>query len=116
MVVLPGGMPGAENLSNSEDLIKILDQRFEKNELIAAICASPAVILNKHGFLGGKKATCHEDFSHQLSKEIFVDAKMVNSENLITADGPGSAIKFSIEIIKTLIGRKESEKIKRLMS
>ena len=41
---------------------------------------------------------------------------MVNSENLITADGPGSAIKFSIEIIKTLIGRKESEKIKRLMS
>lgn len=116
MVVLPGGMPGAENLSNSDILKKMLGHRFEKNELVAAICASPAVILNKFGLLDGMNATCHEDFYHQLSKEVYVDESVVNSENLITANGPGSAIKFSLEIIKTIRGKKESEKIERIMS
>ena len=43
LVVLPGGIPGAEHLRDSAELIGILKHQREKERLYGAICASPAV-------------------------------------------------------------------------
>ncbi|PIU39866.1 MAG: DJ-1 family protein, partial [Candidatus Omnitrophica bacterium CG07_land_8_20_14_0_80_50_8] len=61
-VVLPGGMPGAANLNQSEALKDLLQKMKRAGKIIAAICASPAVVLAPNGILEGKKATCYPGF------------------------------------------------------
>ncbi len=67
LIVLPGGIPGAVNLKNSVVLAELLKKQNNENKLYGAICASPAVVLEHHGLLEGKKATCHPMFVDQLS-------------------------------------------------
>jgi 4-methyl-5(b-hydroxyethyl)-thiazole monophosphate biosynthesis len=70
LVVLPGGIPGAEHLRDAEALIDILKRQREKRRLYGAICASPAVVLEHHGLLAGHQATCHPGFVDQLTIRI----------------------------------------------
>ena len=44
LVVLPGGIPGAEHLRDSAALVGILRRQRETKRLYGAICASPAVV------------------------------------------------------------------------
>ena len=43
-VLLPGGMPGAANLRDSEELRKIIQDVYERKGLCAAICAAPILL------------------------------------------------------------------------
>lgn len=45
-LILPGGMPGAINLSQCEQLTSGLLSHYRAGNHIAAICASPAVVLH----------------------------------------------------------------------
>ena len=47
-VVIPGGMPGATNISNSERAIDFIKHLLEQGKMVSSICASPAVVLAKH--------------------------------------------------------------------
>ena len=58
VLILPGGMPGAEHLASSIKVKDLIRQMFDKKKLIAAICASPAVILAPMGQIG--RASCRE--------------------------------------------------------
>jgi 4-methyl-5(b-hydroxyethyl)-thiazole monophosphate biosynthesis len=53
MIALPGGMPGAERLRDSDDLSKLLMNQNKNKKYIAAMCASPAVVLASKGILDG---------------------------------------------------------------
>ena len=55
-VVLPGGLPGADNLKKSKAVEALLKRVKESQKIIAAICASPARVLAPQGILDGKKA------------------------------------------------------------
>lgn len=55
MVVLPGGMSGAKYLSESEKVLSFLKSFNENKKFIAAICASPALVLTKAGIVDNKK-------------------------------------------------------------
>ena len=59
LIVLPGGLPGAENLRDSIELTNMLKKQADSDRLYAAICASPAYILQQHGLLKGRRATCY---------------------------------------------------------
>lgn len=62
-LILPGGMPGASNLYEFAPLQGLLkNQLASKDGRIAAICASPAVVLGQLGLLKGRKATCYPGF------------------------------------------------------
>src|SRR4051812_28785899 len=69
-IVLPGGMPGAENLAKSDAVSRLLDQAVKEGKLIAAICASPAVVLAPRGILSGRKATCYPGFENRFGSNI----------------------------------------------
>ena len=43
-VILPGGMPGAENLSKSSIVIQTIKKFYQENKIVAAICAAPFVL------------------------------------------------------------------------
>ena len=89
---------------------KILE--FNKTEkLVAAICFGP-IVLVKAGILNGKTATCYPTFE---TKKIFKKEKIkyltgvVINDNIITADGPGSAKKFADKILKYLKEKKSGK-------
>jgi 4-methyl-5(b-hydroxyethyl)-thiazole monophosphate biosynthesis len=96
-IVLPGGNPGYKNLENSQQVINFIKAYNNRGKLIAAICASPT-ILEKIGVLEGKKATCYPTMKDKLKN--YVDERVVVDKNVITSQGPGTAIEFALEIVR----------------
>lgn len=104
-IVLPGGMPGAENLSKSKALRDILERMDEAGRQIGAICAAPAVALASTGILDGRKATCYPSFESRFGKAIiFSPDRVVVDRNIITSRGPGTALEFALALAQTLTG------------
>lgn len=104
-LVLPGGMPGAQNLHDYVPLTKLLNKQAASEEgRIAAICAAPAVVLGAEGFLRGKKATCYPGFEHLLEGAEYVKAPVVIDGKYVLAPGPAWAAVFSLAIVKEQLG------------
>ena len=111
-VVIPGGMPGAENISNSSEAVSLIRVVANAGGLVAAICAAPAVVLAKHGFLDGKRATCYPGYEEQFGDSTeFSEDRVVTDGNLITSRGPGTAAEFAVAIIKKLAGEEAASQI-----
>ena len=112
-VVIPGGMPGASNIAASKEADAIIRNFFEKGKLVAAICASPAVVLAPKGILKGKNATCYPGFEKDLTAAgaSFLESRVVRDGNLITSRGPGTAAEFAFEIIGYLLGPEAAKPI-----
>lgn len=104
MLVCPGGMPGASNLAADPVLSHMLKEQFEQGRYVAAICAAPAVTLAPLGILAGRRATCYPGFEPQLAEAsaTHVAQRVVTDGNVITANGPSSAIPFALELITVL--------------
>lgn len=110
-IFLPGGMPGATNLSNSSLLISMLQKQAQSGKYYGAICASPAVVLAAHGLLEGKKATCYPGFESKLPN--YQAERVICDKNCITAQSPGSAQEFALKIIAVLDSESASQKIRQ---
>ncbi|XAR56476.1 hypothetical protein NMG60_11036982 [Bertholletia excelsa] len=53
LIVLPGGLGGAQAFAKSENLVNLLKKQKEANRAYGAICASPALVLEPQGLLKG---------------------------------------------------------------
>ncbi|MFO8052879.1 MAG: DJ-1/PfpI family protein, partial [Candidatus Omnitrophota bacterium] len=112
--ILPGGMPGAENLAKSESVKKLLLCLNNQEKTIAAICASPAVVLAPLGILDNKTATCYPGMEKSFSNStIYKNQKVVIDKNIITSQGPATALKFALEIVEQLAGKEIANKVAR---
>ncbi len=102
-LVIPGGMPGATNIANNNKAVLGICMALDSSKWVAAICASPAVVLAGNNMLGFRKATCYNapDFINALG-ENYTGKDVENDRFLITANGPKSAFKFSMEIANVL--------------
>ena len=108
-VILPGGMPGSENLDKSHYTDIFINKVTSSGGKIGAICAAPFV-LGKRGLLKGKKAVCYPGFENQLDGALICnDASVVTDGNIITAKGMGVALPFAKELAKELLGCTDSE-------
>lgn len=107
-IILPGGMPGADNLDKSSAVHKAVDYCAEKGRIISAICAAP-FILGKKGLLKGKKATCFPGFEEYLEGAEVVEKGVVTDGNIVTARGAGVAWEFGAAIL-TALGQAEKSK------
>jgi len=101
-IVIAGGMPGATNISNCQKAVSDITKANEQGKLVGAICASPAVVLARHGLIKDK-ATCYPapEFIKALG-DSYIESDVVVCQNIITANGPKSALKFAFEIEKWL--------------
>lgn len=111
LIVLPGGMPGAEHLRDCAVLIDLLKQQKTAGKFYAAICASPAVVLMPHGLLEGKKATCHPAFHDKLTDASAASQRIVTDGNCITSQGPGTVLEFAIELVRCLFGQARADQV-----
>ncbi len=109
-VILPGGMPGSQNLYENSKVHEAIDFANDNNKLICAICAAP-FILGRKGLLEGKEATCFPGFENELKGAIVKNEGVVKSDNIITAQGAGVAWEFGERIARELVGCEKSQKI-----
>lgn len=110
-VVIPGGLPGATNLRDDERVIDTVKTLYEKDKLVAAICAGP-VVLERAGIIKGKKITSYPGFEKELEGAKYQASPIVVDGNIITARGPYYAVNFAISIIDYLLGKEKAEELK----
>ena len=109
-LICPGGMPGSTNLANFEALCDLLKVHKGK---IAAICAAPGVVLAPLGLLDGREATCYPGFEAECRKNgaIMRDVPVMALDNLITANGPSSALRFALDIVANSMGENVAQQV-----
>ena len=115
LVALPGGMPGAEHVRDSRDLETILKRQRREGRLYAAICAAPVVVLQHHGLLAGRRATCHPDFADQLHDAAEVENRVVVDGPCVTSRGPGTALEFALKLVELLYDEQKAQGIAERM-
>jgi 4-methyl-5(b-hydroxyethyl)-thiazole monophosphate biosynthesis len=110
LVALPGGMPGAEHLRDSDTLISLLERQNKESKLYGAVCASPAVVLASKG-LAAEGATCYPApvFREALTKPV--DDDVAVTDNLTTSQGPGTSLKFALQLGEQLYGKEKADEI-----
>lgn len=113
VIFLPGGLPGAENLSVCEPLITAIRQALEDGRRVAAICAAPGVVLGRHGFLEGKNATCFPGFEKEFVGAEYTMQGVVTDGNITTGRGLGFAIDLGLELVKLLESEEKAEDTKK---
>lgn len=109
-LILPGGMPGATNLSQFAPLNTLLINQAQAGK-IAAICASPGVVLGPLGILDGKEATCYPGFEDKMPDAIHRDAPVIALDRIITANGPSSALRFALAIVANSMGENVAQEV-----
>lgn len=112
MIVLPGGMPGMENLKKDDRVLSLLRTMEEKGKYTAAICASP-VVLAEAGLLDGRRATGYPGFLEGLGLDgvSLSEESVVRDGKVITSRGPGTAMDFSLELVEVLAGRETRDRV-----
>ena len=110
MIVLPGGMPGAANLDAHVGLKNKIKQFNEQNRPLAAICAAPMVLGNL-GILQGKKAVCYPGFEKYLKDAEVLTVPVVESGNVITGRGIGTALEFALLIVEKAVSSEKAKLI-----
>ena len=116
LIALPGGIPGAENLKKSEILAELLKTQNSEDKLYGAICASPALVLEHHGLLAGKRATCHPGFVEKLGSHDHVSEKVVVDKNCVTGKGAGTSIEFALELLEIVMGKDKRREVAKGMA
>jgi 4-methyl-5(b-hydroxyethyl)-thiazole monophosphate biosynthesis len=111
LVVLPGGMPGAERLRDSQELAQILQNQKARDMPLAAICAAPQVVLETQGFLEGRCATAHPAFSGKLHNQDAVEQRVVMDKGVMTSRGPGTAFEFALSLVSYLFGDEKMNEV-----
>ena len=114
LLVLPGGMPGAATLGESDELRKLLLYFAEAGKPLAAICAAP-MVLGKLGLLQGRKATCYPGFEQYLEGADYTAALVEKDGNIITGKGPGAAMDFAFALVDLLVGEEKVKELKEAM-
>ena len=112
MIILPGGMPGTENLDNSRIVDSAIRAAHKNGGYLCAICAAP-MVLGKRGFLNGKSAVCFPGFEKYLEgATVSKTEALVRDGNIITAKGMGVALDFGLALVEALKGKDTAERIK----
>jgi 4-methyl-5(b-hydroxyethyl)-thiazole monophosphate biosynthesis len=111
-IVLPGGDPGYSNLSKSRLIVDAVHSLNDRGKLIAAICYSP-MLLSKIGLLEGRTATIYpgkeREIPYPRGEKVVVDG------NIITSQGPGTAIDFALAIVEYLLGPEKAANMRRVV-
>jgi len=112
MIVLPGGLPGADNLKADERIIKRLQSMSAAGKYTAAICAAPRVLAHA-GLLQGKCATSYPGAldTDTLAGLDYQEMPVVIDGTVITSRGPGTAMDFALVLIELLAGKQKRDEV-----
>ncbi len=107
MMVLPGGLPGADNLNADARIHQLLKRMNTQGKYIAAICAAPKV-LGDAGLLQHKHVTYYPNALTAIqlaTTKQDLKQGVVRDGQVITSRGPGTAMDFALELVEVLSGK-----------
>jgi len=112
MVVLPGGLPGADHLDNDLRVRALLRKMAESGRFTAAICAAPKVLASA-GLLAGRQATGYPGVLDALglTDTTLSSEPVVTDGKVITSRGPGTAMDFALTLIEELVGKEKRDEV-----
>lgn len=111
MIVLPGGLPGAQYLADSDRLKAVLKEFDASGKFVAAICAAP-MALAKAGIIK-QSYTCYPGFETKVAKDGYISSQnVVKDGNIITSRGPATAMEFALELVRNLCGEQIYKDVK----
>ncbi len=114
MVVLPGGLPGADHLNSDMRIREIVKKTNDARRPVAAICAAPKVFASM-GMLIGRRATAYPGVLDNMNvpgMRITGDPVTVDG-GIITSRGPGTAMDFALTLIEQLVGAEKRAEVER---
>ena len=116
MIVLPGGLPGAEHLDADARIHALLTSMSESGRFTAAICAAPKVLATA-GLLEGKSATSYPGIIDAMELETtkVLEDPVVIDGKIVTSRGPGTAREFALALIEQLAGREKSREVEEAL-
>lgn len=112
-IILPGGSKGTDILKADTRILDAVRQFAEDGRHIAAICAAPTV-LAEAGVLNGRTATCYPACAEELG-EAYENAPVIADENIITSQGPGTALLFALVLVQHFRGEEEANTVAEAM-
>ncbi|HEC81918.1 MAG TPA: DJ-1/PfpI family protein [Thermoplasmatales archaeon] len=114
--ILPGGSPGYVNLRGDSRVLSLVKKAFEKNRVVAAICAAPAVLADA-GVLEGKKATIYPGMEDEIEKvgAQVEEGLVVQDGNVVTSRGPATALLFALKLASIFVGEEKAKDVGRRM-
>lgn len=112
MVVLPGGLPGADHLERDPRVRDLLRRTAQQGRYTAAICAAPKVLASA-GLLDGKRATGYPGAIETLGLPglRYSEEPVVQDGMVVTSRGPGTAMDFALHLIEVLAGRAKRDEV-----
>jgi 4-methyl-5(b-hydroxyethyl)-thiazole monophosphate biosynthesis len=115
-IILPGGLPGSENLGKSH-LVQALTKKVQENGgVCAAICAAPALTFARWGLLDGRTATCYPSFEREFGNSTtHSEDRVVVDGNIVTSRGAGTALEFSLRLAGILASPATADELGRSM-
>jgi protein deglycase len=109
-LILPGGMPGTNNLQAHAGLTKLLVDYFQTDKLLAAICAAPKII-GRLGCLKDKNAICYPGYENELEGAIISSLPVVTDGRITTAKAAGYSINFALRLVEVLKGEDAADRV-----
>ncbi len=110
LIVLPGGLQGTETLTAHAGLAETIRIFLTTDRTVAAICAAP-LALQAAGVLTGRSITCHPSVTDDITITKASASNVVIDGNLITSQGPGTAIPFALTLIQQIDGEAKAKQI-----
>jgi 4-methyl-5(b-hydroxyethyl)-thiazole monophosphate biosynthesis len=113
VIVLPGGLKGAEVFRDSPLLVETVRQFHLSGRIVAAICAVPGTVLIPHEIFPIGNMTGYPGLKETIPEEHWQDKRVVWDPrvNLVTSQGPGTSIDFALKIISLLVGREKAHEV-----
>jgi 4-methyl-5(b-hydroxyethyl)-thiazole monophosphate biosynthesis len=114
MMVLPGGLPGADYLDADSRIHGMLKRLNQQGKYTAAICAAPKVLAGA-GLLQGRRATSYPGVLDNMDlPQVDVQLeRVISDDRVITSRGPGTAMDFDLELIEKLSGREIRDQVEQ---
>ena len=112
MLVLPGGLPGADYLNEDPRIQSLIKKMASEGRYLAAVCAAPKVLLSA-GVLAGKQATSYPGSLDALDTSgiDYREQSVVQDDKVITSRGPGTAMDFALALIENLMGKQTRDEV-----
>lgn len=112
-IVLPGGLKGAEAFRDSPLLVEAVQQFHLSGRIVAAICAAAGTVLVPHDLFPIGNMTGFPGLKETIPEDKWVEKRVVWDPrvNLLTSQGPGTAMDFALKLIDLLVGKEKAAEV-----
>lgn len=106
-------MQGAECFRDSPLLVEKVRQTLLQGNIVAAICAAPALVLQHHDLFPIGNMTGFPGLKEQIPANKWLERRVVYDARvyLLTSQGPGTAMEFALKLIDLLLGKAKAAEI-----